>query len=138
MKANRAASRRSTRICVALTAVCLISLACGSARRREPLATPAALDQRAERGRAVFMANCHQCHPGGEAGLGPAINDKPFPEFLKKFQVRHGLGTMPSFSEQKISDEQLEDLMAYLNALRRSRPRTTAADQPWTAGEREP
>jgi mono/diheme cytochrome c family protein len=105
----------------AVLAVCLIALACGAARRREPLATPVALDQRAERGRAVFMANCHQCHPGGEAGLGPALNDKPFPEFLKKFQVRHGLGTMPSFSEQKISNEQLDDLMAYLDALRRAR-----------------
>jgi mono/diheme cytochrome c family protein len=108
----------------------MVSVACGSARRREPLATPAALDQRAERGRTVFMANCYQCHPGGEAGLGPAINDKPLPEFLKKFQVRHGLGTMPSFSKQRISDEQLDDLMEYLNALRRSRPkRAVARDQ---------
>ncbi len=107
---------------VALIGVCLVSLACGSARRREPIATPVALDERAERGRAVFMDNCHQCHPGGEAGLGPALNDKPFPEFLKKFQVRHGLGTMPSFSKAKISDEQLDDLMEYLKALRRSRP----------------
>jgi mono/diheme cytochrome c family protein len=110
----------------ALIGVCLLSLACGSARRREPIATPVALDQRAERGRAVFMANCHQCHPGGEAGLGPALNDKPLPDFLKKFQVRHGLGTMPSFSEQKISDEQLDDLMEYLKALRRNRPALAA------------
>jgi mono/diheme cytochrome c family protein len=107
---------------VMLVAVCLVALACGAARRREPLASPVALDERAERGRTVFMTNCHQCHPGGEAGLGPALNDKPFPEFLKKFQVRHGLGTMPSFSEQKISDEQLDDLMEYLKALRRARP----------------
>ena len=111
----------------AVVGLCLLSLACGTARRREPLATPVALDQRAERGRVVFMAQCHQCHPGGEAGLGPALNDKPLPEFLKKFQVRHGLGTMPSFSEQRISDEQLDDLMEYLKALRRARPIRTAA-----------
>lgn len=116
-------------VCAALTGVCLITLACGAARRGEPLATPVTLDERAERGRAVFMANCQQCHPGGEAGLGPALNDKPFPEFLKKFQVRHGLGTMPSFSEQKISDEQLDDLMEYLKALRRSRPTAAVARQ---------
>ena len=115
-----------------LAAVCLLSLACGAARRREPLATPGALNQQAERGRLVFMTYCHQCHPGGEAGLGPALNDKPFPEFLKRFQVRHGLGTMPSFSEQKISDAQLDDLMEYLKALRRSRPTAafTRQDQP--------
>jgi mono/diheme cytochrome c family protein len=111
----------------ALVLVSLSAGACGAARRREPLATPVALDERAERGRTVFMTSCHQCHPGGEAGLGPALNDKAFPEFLKKFQVRHGLGTMPSFSEQKISDEQLDDLMEYLKALRRARPVRTSA-----------
>ncbi len=109
-------------VLVAVAALCIASLGCGSARRREPLSMPAPLDARAERGQAVFMANCHQCHPGGEAGLGPALNDKPFPEFLKRFQVRHGLGTMPSFPQEKISNEQLDDLMEYLKALRRSRP----------------
>ena len=122
MKIDSRTSARRMLAGAALIGLCVASLACGSARRREPLATPLALDERAERGRAVFMANCYQCHPGGEAGLGPAINDKPLPEFLKKFQVRHGLGTMPSFSQQKISDEQLDDLMEYLKALRRSRP----------------
>ena len=110
-----------------LFGLCLTTLACGAARRREPLASPVALSERAERGQTVFMANCHQCHPGGEAGLGPALNDKPFPSFLKKFQVRHGLGTMPSFSEQKISDEQLNDLMEYLKALRHAQPVRNAA-----------
>ena len=114
----------------ALAGFCVVTLACGTARRREPIAAPVVLDQSAERGRAVFMVNCHQCHPGGEAGLGPAINDKPFPEFLKKFQVRHGLGTMPSFSEEKISDEQLDDLMEYLKVIRRSRPTTAVARRP--------
>ena len=114
---------------VTLIGPCLGSLACGPARRSEPLATPVVLDQRAERGRVVFMASCHQCHPGGEAGLGPALNDKPLPEFLKRFQVRHGLGTMPSFSEQKISDQQMDDLMEYLKALRRARPLRTAANR---------
>ena len=127
MKAFRNSSLNRILASVTLTGICLVSLACGAARRREPVATPAALDQRAERGRAVFMVNCHQCHPGGEAGLGPALNDKPFPDFLKKFQVRHGLGTMPSFSEQKISDQQLDDLMEYLKALRRARPVRAAA-----------
>ena len=39
----------------------------------------------------------------GEAGLGPEINDKPLPGFLIKFQVRHGMGTMPSFKKDRIS-----------------------------------
>jgi mono/diheme cytochrome c family protein len=122
MRALARSSVRPTLASGVLIALCVVALACGSARRREPVAAPVSLDERAERGRAVFMVNCHQCHPGGEAGLGPALNDKPLPEFLKKFQVRHGLGTMPSFSEEKISDEQLDDLMEYLKALRKARP----------------
>lgn len=130
MKMHASGSPGRRVVCAALIGVCLMSVACGAARRREPLAGPVALDERAERGRAVFMTSCHQCHPGGEAGLGPALNDKPLPEFLKKFQVRHGLGTMPSFPEEKISDQQLDDLMEYLKALRRSRPGAAAVARP--------
>lgn len=73
---------------------------CGSARRSEPLNGAVNIsDPRVERGRFVYMANCNHCHPGGEAGLGPALNDKPLPEFLLKTQIRTGLGAMPSFSE---------------------------------------
>ena len=115
---------------IALIAICIASAACGSARRREPLRVMPALDSEAARGQIVFMNHCHQCHPGGEAGLGPAINDKPFPEFLKKFQVRHGLGAMPSFSENKIPDQDLEALMEYLSALRRSRRAPAPARSP--------
>lgn len=94
-------------------------VACGAARRSEPLLGPLPLtDPAEERGRVVFMQHCHQCHPGGEAGLGPSLNDKALPEFLKKFQVRRGIGSMPSFSERRISDDELDDLMAYLDALR--------------------
>jgi mono/diheme cytochrome c family protein len=65
------------------------------------------------------MQYCQKCHPGGEAGLGPGLNDKPFPKFLQHFQVRHGLGAMPAFSPAEISESQLEDLLAYVHALRR-------------------
>jgi hypothetical protein len=34
-------------------------------------------------------------------------------------QVRHGLGTMPAFSEREISDGELDDLVAYVKALRK-------------------
>jgi hypothetical protein len=39
---------------------------------------------------------CYKCHPGGEAGLGPSTNAVMAPNFIRKFQVRHGLGVMPS------------------------------------------
>ena len=98
----------------------LVLLAGCSARRGEPLVGP--LDVRpgaVARGQQVFMANCHACHPGGEAGLAPAINDKPLPGFMIKTQVRLGVGAMPRFSRDEISAEQLDDLVAYLKALRR-------------------
>ena len=99
----------------------LLLAACGSARRGEPITrSPVVSDPQIEQGQIVFMQNCHKCHPGGEAGLAPAINNKPLPEFLMRFQVRHGLGTMPSFTEEEITDMQLDNLMRYLKELRRS------------------
>ena len=65
------------------------------------------------------MRHCHECHPKGEGGLAPSINDKPLPGFLIRLQVRRGLGAMPEFGPHRISDAELEDLIAYLRELRR-------------------
>ncbi|MGE5680960.1 MAG: c-type cytochrome [Bacillota bacterium] len=59
------------------------------------------------------------CHPQGESGLGPALNNKGYvPSFVIKFQIRNGLGVMPSFSKERISPEELDNLIEYLKALR--------------------
>lgn len=93
--------------------------ACATARKTEPLAPPIDLsDPKVARGQKVFFQHCHQCHPHGQGGLGPAIVNKPLPEFLMKFQVRHGLGTMPSFGPEKISPEDNDALMEYIKAVR--------------------
>ncbi|WP_246000606.1 c-type cytochrome [Pontibacter diazotrophicus] len=95
---------------------------CGTARRGEPVFAPVPLaDQEIARGEVVYMNYCHKCHPGGEAGLGPAINDKPLPGFMIKLQVRNGLGVMPAFKEEVIPDEELDDMVAYLKALRKAK-----------------
>jgi mono/diheme cytochrome c family protein len=100
----------------------LILGGCGSARRGEPLSGPLRLDStKLVQGQRVFNAHCDQCHPGGEAGLGPALNNKPLPPFLMKIQVRRGLGAMPGFSEKLISDRELDNLIAYTKALRHHR-----------------
>jgi mono/diheme cytochrome c family protein len=102
-----------------LLASALLVAACASARRGEAVAGPMTLDDAAvRRGQIVFFEHCHKCHPRGEAGLGPALNDKPFPGFLKRFQIRHGLGAMPSFPDERIGSRQLDDLLDYLAALR--------------------
>ena len=69
-------------------------------------------------GRRSLSNRMLRCHPKGEAGLGPAVNDKPLPAWLIRFQVRNGLGAMPSFAVRQISPAELDDLVAYLEALR--------------------
>lgn len=118
----RAAARALGLFGAAFIAVVLIASSGCSARRGEPITrvnvgeTPALL-----RGEQAFAANCDACHPHGEGGLGPALNDKPLPGFMMKLQIRAGLGAMPSFSEDEISAGELDDIVAYVKALRSAR-----------------
>jgi mono/diheme cytochrome c family protein len=92
---------------------------CASARRTETVMAPLQLDARAQQGRAIFLRECQQCHPFGEAALGPAINNKPIPAPVMKLQVRTGvLGSMPAFSKQELSEEELDLVIDYVKALR--------------------
>jgi mono/diheme cytochrome c family protein len=104
----------------AASVVASVSPGCGPERRNAPhtreLNTSA--DAALARGERVFSANCHQCHPGGAGGLGPAINDKPLPVALIKTQVRQGLGAMPAFQPNEVSDADLEAIAKYLKGLR--------------------
>jgi mono/diheme cytochrome c family protein len=105
-----------------LLAVALLASGCLHTRRTEPIAPPLVLDRpELRRGEQVFFQHCHSCHPHGGTGLGPAFNNKPLPVFLMKFQVRRGLGVMPAFDQSKISSAELDDLMAYIVALRRNK-----------------
>jgi mono/diheme cytochrome c family protein len=79
-------------------------------------------DASVERGRRAVEQNWYKCHTQGEGGMGPVINDKPLPRFLMRFQIRHGLGTMLAFSPERISDQEVEDILNYLVELRRRAP----------------
>jgi mono/diheme cytochrome c family protein len=104
-----------------LAAAVLLSAACQSARRGEPLTgAQLQLNDRLQRGQTAFMRHCHQCHPNGEGGLGPSLNDKPLPGFLVRTQVRLGAGAMPALDRQEIPPDELKELVAYMKALRRS------------------
>jgi mono/diheme cytochrome c family protein len=106
-------------ITVLLACAPFLLAGCGSARRGRPrVGTGGDRKEFVEQGQKVFMTYCHQCHPGGEAGVGPALNNKPLPGFLIKLQVRQGFGAMPAFSEETIDDFKLEALVAYLFRLR--------------------
>lgn len=104
---------------VLLGTVAALATGCGSARRSEPLIGEVVVpDSTTALGQRVFDFNCSQCHPAGEAGLGPALNDKPLPGSLVRFQVRNGLGSMPSFGEEEISDAELDAVADYVTWLR--------------------
>lgn len=98
--------------------ICLLSCA---GRKSEPIkqkkfeyASPSVAN-----GEKVFMVYCQKCHPAGEAGLGPAINSNPAPQFVKRFQVRHGLGAMPAFKEEDISTADLRDISEFLRSWKK-------------------
>lgn len=91
----------------------MVNLSCSS-RRSEPVKQKrfTTTDKQVLNGEKVFMIHCQKCHPAGEAGLGPAISSNPAPQFIKRFQVRHGLGVMNG----EISREDLRDNSDYLKA----------------------
>jgi len=103
-----------------LAAVMVALSACGSSRRSVPIAGPMTFpSQRVALGEQVYMRECSACHPEGEAGLAPGINNKPLPAFLIRFQIRNGIGAMPRFTEDEISDDEISAVIDYLQHMRR-------------------
>ncbi len=109
------------RFCMIFCLTLLLSASC-SVRRSEPITGPMNLTEEAlKNGEKQYMTYCQKCHPIGESGLGPALNINPAPKFAKRFQVRHGLGVMPSFSKEVISDDDLDDILAYISVLKKNK-----------------
>jgi mono/diheme cytochrome c family protein len=112
-------ARRTARA-VALAASLALATACAPTFRGAPaMESLVHADPQVEWGERVFARACHECHPHALAGLGPGIIDRPIPNWLVRLQVRVGLGVMPAFSADEIDDEELDALIAYLDALRR-------------------
>lgn len=103
-----------------LLLVMTVALAgCGSAKRGEPVAGAFGSDEaRVRQGALLFDRHCDKCHAGGEASLGPSLNNKPLPEFAMHAQVRLGVGAMPGFTEQQLSADEVDAITSYLKALR--------------------
>lgn len=99
--------------------VVLLAIGCDQ-RRSEPFVGPIAFNEQQTRGEVSFFRHCNECHPQGESGLGPSLNEKPLPEFLIKNQVRNPIAIMPPFSDEVLPPEELDDLVEYLKAIRRA------------------
>jgi mono/diheme cytochrome c family protein len=103
----------------------LLLVACGAEHRGEPEAAdviPASRDEL--RGKRLFQRFCYQCHPGGSQGLGPALNDKPLPAAAIRTQIRAGVGAMPSFGTDWLSDDQVAQIADYVTTLHAAPSRT--------------
>jgi mono/diheme cytochrome c family protein len=90
-------------------------------RKTEPLVQKEFIpaNERIASGERIFMSSCQKCHPSGESGLGPAILANPAPQFIKRFQMRHGLGAMPGFRKNELSKKELHDISKYLRAWKK-------------------
>ncbi|MDF2448095.1 MAG: hypothetical protein K0R26_599 [Bacteroidota bacterium] len=80
------------------------------------------LDDQVAEGRIIFKNQCQKCHPNGEAGVGPSLNDKKLPSFIIRARIRSRAtflwtGRMPSFSKHEISEKGLDALLAYLKNM---------------------
>ncbi|MDT0646446.1 cytochrome c [Zunongwangia sp. F260] len=99
----------------------IVVISC-SAPKTKPYAEVVKLPtEQLQNGRILFDNYCASCHPEGMSGVGLAIINKPLPKALIKFQIRNGIGVMPAFNEEQLSDEQVENIAEYLHYLRTNR-----------------
>lgn len=99
----------------------IVLLAACAVRKSEPITQRQfnSKDNQVINGEKVFMMHCQKCHPGGEAGLAPSIVSSVIPQFLKRFQIRHGLGAMPAFKQDQLTKTELDNLSKYMKAWKR-------------------
>jgi mono/diheme cytochrome c family protein len=69
------------------------------------------------RGKELFEAHCEDCHPGGEEDVGPSLIADPHTPAQIRKQIREGSGKMKPFPEKRLSDDDLEALLAHLASI---------------------
>jgi cytochrome c553 len=76
------------------------------------------------RGRQLFFAACHSCHPKGAAGVGPAITGKPTAHIARTVREGNGLlrgkkieGTFHGFyGKDRLTDAEVADIAAFIQS----------------------
>ena len=79
---------------------------------------PATATPPVPRGQTVFARYCNTCHPGGGLGAGPSLLIVSLTDAEVTDIVRHGKNRMPGFGERIISNDELADLLTYLEQMR--------------------
>lgn len=93
-----------------------VVIGCGDTAPAGP--TPTALPPALQAGQRVFMRYCNVCHPGGHQGSGRNLVNNPIPDAQIVDTVRHGDHAMPAFDTARISDPDLQSLIAYIRTLK--------------------
>lgn len=68
-------------------------------------------------GQTTFEANCIGCHPYGKRGRGPNLSRKELTAERVREKIRKGGLFMPSFSEEKIDNEELTQVAEFVATL---------------------
>jgi ubiquinol-cytochrome c reductase cytochrome c subunit len=79
-----------------------------------------ALAASAEKGKVAYVKNgCWQCHGFvGQGGVtGPKLAPDPIPQAALSAFLRNSNGAMPPYMEAVLSNEDLADIHAYLQAI---------------------
>jgi mono/diheme cytochrome c family protein len=70
-----------------------------------------------EHGKGVFATYCDDCHPDGDADVGPSLIAEPRTPARLRQQIREGSGKMKPFPEKRVSKDDMEAILAYLDSL---------------------
>jgi mono/diheme cytochrome c family protein len=71
----------------------------------------------AAHGKELFDTSCGDCHPGGESDVGPSLIAEPHTAPRIRQQIREGSGKMRPFSEKRLSNDDMEAVLAYLASI---------------------
>jgi mono/diheme cytochrome c family protein len=107
------------------TAIFIATLLMACGRKTQPVSTDASgnviFTKDELKGMRLFMTNCNRCHPAGEKAVGKSLVDKNIPDVAIRFQIRHGLGDMPSFNEDQLTDPDIDKIVSFIKILRTTR-----------------
>ena len=133
MEPARKRSRGFSRI--GFSIVCLTLLAASGALAQDR-------DDDEDSGERLYISRgCMGCHgASGRGGVGPALAGTPLPIDAFLGQIRHPRDIMPAFPEEVVSEDDAEEIHAYLQDLPRDLPRLRAdlprgVQDPATCGE---
>jgi mono/diheme cytochrome c family protein len=104
-------------VAVLMGVVVLFGVACGGPETVPPAPTPTSVDRIAAGGQLFIDKGCVACHGQNAEGtdIAPALPGHNAEQ--TKRQVRSPRGTMPRFSPESISDDELGMIAAYIKSL---------------------